>query len=107
MQARAPGGQLRVHDCVHQGVPPLLRGLHDSSVMSQHGVTREHDNHNHIPGQQRHGLHPPDIDVEVCVDNTRVDAVHLHTLALMKWIGSKFCQRVYYNVLALSRNISK
>ena len=36
----------------------------------------------HILGQQGERLHPPDIDVEVSVDNPGVDAVHLHVLAL-------------------------
>ena len=64
MQARAPGDQVRVHHRVHQGVSPLLRSLHNS------------------PGQQRQRLHPPDIDIEVSVDDAGVDAVNLHTLAL-------------------------
>ena len=36
----------------------------------------------HILCQQGERLHPPDIDVEVSVDNPGVDAVHLHALAL-------------------------
>ena len=40
----------------------------------------------HILGQQGQRLHPPDIEVEVSVDNPGVDAVHLHVLALQKEI---------------------
>ena len=43
----------------------------------------------HILGQQGQRLHPPDIEVEVSVDNPGVDAVHLHVLALQTGLVSK------------------
>ena len=49
-------------------------------------ISRRRDDmiYGHIPGQQGERLHPPDIDVEVSVDNPGVDAVHLHTMTLIK-----------------------
>ena len=68
--------------------------------------SQEGTHHTHIPGQQRHGLHPPDIDIEVCVDNTRVDAVHLHTLALIKkWVESSK-QKSFSHLIDVSFHLS-
>ena len=54
-------------------------------------ISRGRDNiiYCHIPGQQGERLHPPDIDVEVSVDNPGVDAVNLHVLALQTGLVSK------------------
>lgn len=81
VEARALGGQVRVHHGVYQSVAPLLRGLHDSPA-SQNIINIRGRGCVHTPGEQRHGPHPPDIDIEICVDNAGVDAVHLHSLTL-------------------------
>lgn len=43
----------------------------------------------YILGQQGERLHPPDINIEVSVDDSRVDAVHLQALALQTGLVRK------------------
>ena len=65
-------GQGGVQGGVHQGVSPLLGGLHHQPA--EHGLVRSYSWYHDPPGRQGEYLHPPDVNVELGVDHAGVEA---------------------------------